>query len=390
MSVVLGRAREPDVRVDRARRAAPFCPCASRSTLSNSCARAERRAADLRAADRLLLVGERRAVPDLDQHPDPPRRRGTCRRAATRAVDASDPDVLGERVGVLELDVVRAVLEAHQVARRVLRAARRGRAAEAELRPAHHDDAAAEPREVAHGVERDLRVVGARLDAEVAAALAPGRARRPPNAGSSTQRAGRFDARPKRSCRRRKRRRPEAERDRQPRGREPDRLAGVVAAARSESSFDRPGGLAGASSAQPPPSTSAAGRGRPRRESVTMSKAAKCSRSCAGVAMPGLVRAVERDRASPRRDASPSSVRRSTPRPPSASAAPPTPAPSSSLRRLNAAVAHPAVVVSTARPSDDDRADLRQRLGERVDRLRELARVGRRQLRVRDEAVARR
>jgi hypothetical protein len=57
----------------------------------------------------------------------------------------------------------------HQVARRRLRAAGRRGAAEAQLRPAHHRDAARDAREVADGVEGDLRVVRARLHADVAA-----------------------------------------------------------------------------------------------------------------------------------------------------------------------------------------------------------------------------
>jgi hypothetical protein len=79
------------------------------------------------------------------------------------------PHVLGEPAAVLELEVVRTVLEAHQVARRLLGAARRGRPAEAELRPAHHDRAATDPRQVPDRVERHLRVVRASLDGEVAA-----------------------------------------------------------------------------------------------------------------------------------------------------------------------------------------------------------------------------
>ena len=182
------------------------------------------------AADRLLLVVQRRAVPDLDQHADPARDEVRCRRASTRAASSAGPRRASSSASrVLELDVVRPVLEAHQVARRVLRAARRRRAAEAELRPAHHDAAAAEPREVAHGVERDLRVVGAGLHAEVAAA-----ARRVERVVARTRAAavsaaGRFAARPKRSspsCTNSDG--PEAEGDREARGREADRLAGVV------------------------------------------------------------------------------------------------------------------------------------------------------------------
>jgi hypothetical protein len=70
---------------------------------------------------------------------------------------------------LLGLEVGGAVLEAEQVARRGLVPRRRRRTPEAELRPAHADHAHADPGKVADGVHRDLRVVGARLHADVAA-----------------------------------------------------------------------------------------------------------------------------------------------------------------------------------------------------------------------------
>ena len=73
------------------------------------------------------------------------------------------------------------------------------RAPEAELRPAHHDDAAADAGEVADGVERDLRVVGARLDAEVAAAARRVELVAGERAAARASAAGRCAASPKRS-----------------------------------------------------------------------------------------------------------------------------------------------------------------------------------------------
>ena len=94
-----------------------------------------------------------------------------------------------------------------------------------------HDDAAADPGEVADGVEGDLRVVGAGLHAEVAAAalgieLVAGQRR------ELDQRRRALSARPKRSApSRSKNVGPEAERDRQLRGRQAEGLAGVLEAA---------------------------------------------------------------------------------------------------------------------------------------------------------------
>src|SRR5581483_9795071 len=85
-------------------------------------------------------------------------------------VGSTDPDGLLHGRLILGLEVIRAVLEAHQVARCLLSAAGARRAAEAKLRPAHHHQAARQPCQVAHGVERDLWIFGTRLHAEVAAA----------------------------------------------------------------------------------------------------------------------------------------------------------------------------------------------------------------------------
>ncbi len=131
----------------------------------------QRRTDLLVTPDDLLLLHERRAVPDLDVHPDPPGhevrptghppgRPGHVRRR--------DPHVLVERRGVLRLDVGRAVLEPEHVARRRLGLRRRRGAAEPELAPAHRDHPEAHPHQVAHGVHRHLRVVGAGLDDDVA------------------------------------------------------------------------------------------------------------------------------------------------------------------------------------------------------------------------------
>ena len=95
---------------------------------------------------------------------------GRCRRASTRARSRARPRRARAALASSSArEVVGAVLEAHEVARRGLRAGGARRAAEPELRPAHDHDAAADAGQVAHGVEGDLRVVGAGLDAEVAA-----------------------------------------------------------------------------------------------------------------------------------------------------------------------------------------------------------------------------
>ena len=73
--------------------------------------------------------------------------------------------------------------------------------AEAELGPPHRGPAGGDPGQVADRVHRDLRVVGAGLHREVAAAAAPGRACRRER-GRSASAAGRLAARPNRSSNR--------------------------------------------------------------------------------------------------------------------------------------------------------------------------------------------
>ena len=146
-------------------------------------------------------------------------------------------------------------------------------------------------------MHRHLRVVGARLDAEVAvrAELVEVVARevrqllerRGPPVG---------EAEPVLAVLVDEQRRPEAERDRQPGRRQPDRLAGVVgrqvvgALERADRvRRSRPG-----SSARRPRSRPSAARPGRRASDVVTSNAAKCSRSWAGGGDPGLVLAAER------------------------------------------------------------------------------------------------
>ncbi len=191
----------------------------------------QRRPLGLRPADELLLVAERLPVPDLDRHVHPPGREvgATRQPAGGRVVVRRDPHVRVERVRLLRLDVLGAVLEAEQVARGLLARRRRRRAAEAELRPAHGDGAEADAREVADRVDGDLRVVGAGLHAQVAAG-----ARRVEVVGREVrQRLERRrppvgEAEPVAAVLGLEERRSEPEGEREPGGRQADRLAGVV------------------------------------------------------------------------------------------------------------------------------------------------------------------
>ena len=155
----------------------------------------------LEAADHLLLVAERRRGPRPRSACGCGARRGRCRRGTSAAARRRRPTRSARICAVVvAVEVVRAVLEAHQVARRDLLARRRRRAAEAELRPAQHGRAA---RRSARGcAPRGTRpdgIVRAGLDAEVAVRarrvelLARQRAERP-------QRARPAGARPKRSA----------------------------------------------------------------------------------------------------------------------------------------------------------------------------------------------
>ena len=124
---------------------------------------------DLGATEDPFLVVEPVDVPVLDLHPDLAGDQvGTVPHPLLVGI-RTYPDVLVDRGSVVGVDVVRAVLEPHQVSWRALPGAGCRRPAEAELGPAQHGRPAGRPDQVADGVEDDLRVVGAGLDAQVAA-----------------------------------------------------------------------------------------------------------------------------------------------------------------------------------------------------------------------------
>src|SRR5262245_19808955 len=84
-------------------------------------AAAERGAAVLVAADRFLLVGQCRTVPDLEQHANAAGDHVAAAAHPARPLVAN-PDVAPHRLSILGANVGGAVLEAHQVARGVLAA----------------------------------------------------------------------------------------------------------------------------------------------------------------------------------------------------------------------------------------------------------------------------
>ena len=102
-----------------------------------------------------------RAVPVFQRHADAADHQIAAAAHPGRPVVADPHDFVRSAAGV-----VGAVLEAHQIARRL---AVGGARQEAGLRPAHLRHVVGEPGELAHGVERDLRVVGAGLDRQIAA-----------------------------------------------------------------------------------------------------------------------------------------------------------------------------------------------------------------------------
>ena len=118
--------------------------------------------------DQFLLV-ERGPVPRLDVHPDAPGHEVGAAGHPVGAVALLHPHVLVQQVRLLGLEVVRAVLEAEEVAGRGLLGRRRRGAAVPQLRPPHRRRPEADAEQVAHRVHGDLRVVRAGLDADVAA-----------------------------------------------------------------------------------------------------------------------------------------------------------------------------------------------------------------------------
>ena len=121
-------------------------------------------------SDHPFLLLQRGVVPRLDAHPDPPRDQVGAAGQPVRAVALGHPHIAVDRVGLLSLEVAGTVLEPEQVSRRGLLTGGRRGAAEAQLRVAHRDGPEAHPGQVADRVHGDLRVVGARLHADVATA----------------------------------------------------------------------------------------------------------------------------------------------------------------------------------------------------------------------------
>ena len=183
----------------------------------------QRGAGDLGAANGVLLVLQVVAVPVLHEDPDLAGDQVTAAAQPGLIGFPADPDVIVHEARLLGLDIASAVLETEQVAGGRL-AGRCGRGpAEAELHPVVLDDAHADPGHVAHGVERDERIVGAGLDAQIAAGVVGvkilvGQRR---ELGERGRLAG-GQAEPVVE-----QRWPVADRDRQPGHRRPDRLAGV-------------------------------------------------------------------------------------------------------------------------------------------------------------------
>ncbi len=206
-------------------------------------------------------------VPGLDPHPDLAHREIAA--VLHPAVAAAGPDVRIDDGLVLRLEVRGAVLEPEEVPSGDLRPGGRRGAAEAELRPPHRGGAEREPGEVADGVHRDLRVVAARLDAEVAARgggdeLLAGEGREL----DERCRPVRGDAEAVAAPRVGEEGRTEPEGDREAGGGEAERLAGVIGRRLVLAAGDRAG--AGPETRGHPgrrrgPGPSAARRGRPGR-----------------------------------------------------------------------------------------------------------------------------
>ncbi len=134
---------------------------------------ADRGALALVAAEHVLLFLQRGAVPGLDVHPDAPGDQVRPAGHPRRPVAVADPHELLQPVRLGARDVAGAVLEAEEVARGLRVRGGGGGLAEAELGPAHGHRAEADAGQVADGVHGDLQVVGAGLDAQVAAGAGP-------------------------------------------------------------------------------------------------------------------------------------------------------------------------------------------------------------------------
>jgi len=227
--VVLRRVGQPDVRVQRDQRLA-VGPDRVKVRRRELLAAGQRGTVGPVAADQRLLLARRRPVPRLDVHVDPP---GDQERPAREplgvvVVAPVHPHVLVDGPAVLGLEVGRAVLEPEQVARRLLRRRRGRRTPEAELGPAQRRAAEGDAREVADGVYGDLRIVRARLHAQIPFGArrlqgVGGEVRQPPQATGLPVR----QAEPVVAVLVAEQRRAEAEGEREPGRREAERLAGV-------------------------------------------------------------------------------------------------------------------------------------------------------------------
>ena len=196
-AVVLGAERRAGCARRAGTTARPVASCAARSTGSNSCRPPSGAPLCLWRPIVPSWSASAGAVPDLDQHPDAAGDQVACRRASSRAGRRGRPRrVRRARAVSSSLRLLVPSLKPIRLRGVSWRAAGRRGAAEAELRPAHDDGAAADPREVAHGVEGDLRVVGAGLHAEVAAASGRARARRRRSAAARASAAGRLRGEP--------------------------------------------------------------------------------------------------------------------------------------------------------------------------------------------------
>ena len=123
-------------------------------------------APDLRPADRVLLIDQRRPVPDLEQHADATRHQVAA--LHPRGI-AGSPTQTCSRTGVLRRDVVGAVLEPHEVAGCVARPSVLGGAPEAHLQPAQrHDTPTDAVRGCASAGTTLKRVVGTGLHHKIA------------------------------------------------------------------------------------------------------------------------------------------------------------------------------------------------------------------------------
>ena len=137
------------------------------STVSSSDAAAERSAAGLPATHELLLLTERRAIPLLDADANPAGDEIAASGHPRRAVTGRRQDVVAHLGRVCSIQVGCAVAKPHQVARRVPVGGRP--AQKPGLEPAQRRGALSESGQIANSVKRDLRVIRARLDADVTA-----------------------------------------------------------------------------------------------------------------------------------------------------------------------------------------------------------------------------